>query len=283
MVITTSLSTREYTSLSIVENVGVTFNDVGQHANSRQLRKSAHTSSPSPTNHRMGSNASKPKPSSPLKSKFQTALTPRLPQEIIDEILDHLATDFRSLRSCALVSKSWVPSCRQPLFHTVVLTKVAMKGWLQSFPLPEESPAHLVKNLQIWTGPTDYVPEKFFEYIPWFTNVKRLSLLGDKGVVMMRRHLLWRSPQSVTSLTLNTGRIFLVDLRDIMAGLPNLDNLCLSGKPLTDGRALEGIGTVLKGRFGGKLQLCHKNTSECVTNMLLEVPPNWNTFHRDPD
>ena len=222
----------------------------------------------------MGSKASKAQHPAPVKSEIQTALVPRLPQETTDEILDHLATDpdFRSLRSCALVSKSWVPSCRRHLFHTIILTRAAMERWLEMFPVPEESPAHFVKDLQVWTGPSHFVPEQFFEYTPWFTNVKSLSLLGYKGVIMMQRPLIWRSPQSVTSLTITTGRITLVEIRDIMAGLPNLDSLSLSGKILMNSGAPQGIGTILRGRFGGKLRLVDKNAGECVTDMLLEVP-----------
>jgi len=215
----------------------------------------------------------------PVYAKAETVIVPRLPQEIIDEILNYLgATDLAdprrswSLRSCALVSKSWVPSCRQLLFHTVVFTRVAMERWLERFPVPEESPAHLVKDLYVWIGARYYVPDKFFEYTPWFTNAKNLSLLGYKGVVMMERPSLWRSPQSVTSLTVKTGWVCLVEIRDIMAELPNLDSLWLSGPLLVDGRVSQGIGTALRGRFGGKLRLCNRYAGESVTNMLLEIP-----------
>ena len=144
--------------------------------------------------------------------------------------------------------------------------------WLDRFPLPEESPAHLVKDLYVWIGAHYYVPDKFFEYTLWFTNAKSLSLLGYKGVVMMQRPSLWRSPQSVTTLTVKTGWISLVEIRDIMAQLPNLDSLWLSGALFADGRVSQGIGTVLRGRFGGKLRLCNRYAGEHVTNMLLEIP-----------
>ena len=223
----------------------------------------------------MGSKASKIKRPTPTKTKTTIVPAPRLPQEIVDEILDRLATnsDFRSLRSCALVSKSCVPSCRRLLFHTVVFTRVAMERWLERFPVPEESPAHLIKDLYVWIGGADYyVPDKFFEYAPWFTNAKSLSLLGYKGVVMMQRPSRWRSPQSVTSLTVKTGLISLVEIRNIMAELPNLDSLWLSGTLFVDRRVPQGFGTILRGRFGGRLRLCNKYAGEYVTNMLLEIP-----------
>ncbi|KAK7448795.1 hypothetical protein VKT23_013525 [Stygiomarasmius scandens] len=44
-----------------------------------------------------------------------------LPQELVDTIIDFLFDDKDSLNSCALVSKSWLPSSRFHLFHTVAL------------------------------------------------------------------------------------------------------------------------------------------------------------------
>ena len=75
-----------------------------------------------------------------------------VPQDIIDEISDHLATDpdvtYRSLRSCALIlSKPWVPSCQRYLFHTFLLTSRHMTKWLKAFPVPEESPAYFTRVL----------------------------------------------------------------------------------------------------------------------------------------
>jgi len=58
-----------------------------------------------------------------------------------------------------------------------------------------------------------------------------------------------------------------------MAQLPNLDNLSLLGYPAAvDRRELPGIGTVLRGRFGGKLILSDGYAGEDCVNMLLEIP-----------
>ena len=238
----------------------------------------------------MGSKVSKTKRPTPVKSKTQTALASKLPQDIIDEILDHLVTrldssnpkfreldiasNLRSLRSCALVSKPWVPSCRRRLFHTIVLTPFTMTKWLEKFPVPEESPAHLVKDLYVWVAkpPDYYVPDKFFEYTPWFANANSLTLLGCKDAAMRQRPLFWRSPRSITSLAIKTSWISLLEIRDIMAELPNLDSLWLSGALDEDGRRFQRIGTILRGRFSGKLRLCYTAAGESVTNMLLEIP-----------
>ena len=130
---------------------------------------------------RMRSKSSKPK--CLASTKAEAVVTPRIPQDIIDEILDHLVTDSGDghLRACALVSKSRVPSCRRHLFHTVAFTAASLREWLNTFQGTEESPAHHVRDLRVWIGGGNRVPEKFFEYILWFANMEKISLLGQGG------------------------------------------------------------------------------------------------------
>jgi len=212
----------------------------------------------------------------PASVEANTSITPSIPQEIVDEILGHLAVptnpDFESLRSCALVSESWVQSCQRHLFHTILFSARDMNRWLDVFPTKEESPANHVKHLRVWIGGYDCVPEWFFKYTWWFANVKKVTLIGKGGDPPLRVPSLWRLPQSVVSLTMNTDVVTLVQVRDIMAHLPNLDDLSLLGYPIAvDRNMLPGIGRVLKGRFGGGLQLYEGCVGEDVTNMLLEI------------
>jgi len=77
----------------------------------------------------------------------------------------------------------------------------------------------------------------------------------------------------VTSFTVNTNVVTLVQIRDILAQLPNLNNLSLSGfiAPV-DAGLLVGIGAALKGRFGGRLKLCGGYAHEDAMHMLLGTP-----------
>jgi hypothetical protein len=43
----------------------------------------------------------------------------QIPQEIIDQVIDHLYDDWETLRTCALVCRAWVPSSRYHLFGVV--------------------------------------------------------------------------------------------------------------------------------------------------------------------
>ena len=210
----------------------------------------------------------------PAPAKPETAVIPRIPQEIIDEILDHLATDSAapspSLRSCSLVSKSWVLPCRRHLFHTVSFSGWNVDGWLKAFPVVDEGPFHHVRELRARIGGLNRVPESFFEVTPWFTSVEKVSLLGSWGLSRQVPSL-WGLPPSVTSLTIETDVLTLVEVRDLLARLPNLDNLSLSGH-LAAGGAPLGIGTVLRGKFGGRLRILKGPAHKDITNMLLEIP-----------
>ena len=217
----------------------------------------------------MGSKPSKAKRRTPVKTK--AGIAPRIPQEIIDEILDHLAadSDHRSLSSCALVSKPWVPLCRRRLFHTVLFTMRDMTKWLETFPVPEQSPAHYIRDLRVSIGGFNCSPEMFFEYTPWFSNVERVTFLGDGRWIPT----FWRLPESVTSLTINTDIATFAQIQGIMMHLPNLDDLSLSGSLVAvDRRTLAGIGAALSGRFGGRLRLLKELADKDTMNMQLEVP-----------
>lgn len=81
-----------------------------------------------------------------------------------------------------------------------------------------------------------------------------------------------RLPQSVTWLTIEGGKIDLVQMRDIMAHLPDLNDLVPSGTIIVRFRKLlPGLGTVLRGRFGGELRIWEGYTGEEFVDMLLEV------------
>ena len=144
----------------------------------------------------------------------------------------------------------------------------------------EECPAHHVRDLRLGIGHVSPIPEEFFECVPWFGDVRGMSFwgyggvpLGYVGVSPLLEPSRWELPRSVTSLTISTDVVTLVQVRDIIAQLPNLDNLELSGPlaPVDRGK-LPGIGTVLKGGFGGRLVLRGTCVSEDVINMLLEIP-----------
>ena len=232
------------------------------------------TTSRSPPTIRMGSKLSKAK--CPIFFKTKPAVVPGIPQDIIDEILDHLGTDsegLKSLRSCSLVSKSWVSSCRRHLFHTISFTSAGPAKWVKMFPVPEKSPAHHVRDLRFSLGGYYDAPLKFFEYTPWFTSVEKMTLSGNGQFQLSWIPSFAKLPRSVTSLTIDANTVTLERIHEVMAQLPNLTDLSLSGSlAILDRGALPGIGKDLKGTFGGQLRLLKGHADANLINMLLEVP-----------
>jgi len=73
-----------------------------------------------------------------------------LPSELLDHIVDILHHKRKALRSCCLVSRSWVPRTRKHLFARIEFeTEGDLESWKKTFPDPSTSPAHYVKTLFI--------------------------------------------------------------------------------------------------------------------------------------
>jgi len=206
-----------------------------------------------------------------------------VPQDIIDEILDYLFTGsfadgslygstITSLQACALASKSWVQPCQRHLFCIVEFTSGNVDRWPKTFPVSEESPAHHVRDLRVWMGGKDCAPERVFEFTQCFSELEKISLIGYGWAPPSRTPSLWKLPHSITTLFVNTDAITLVQVRDVTVQLPNLDSLTLLGTlAAMDRRELTGIGTALRGRFGGKLILYSEDDCKDIINMLLEI------------
>ncbi|KAI0343403.1 hypothetical protein BDW22DRAFT_1167653 [Trametopsis cervina] len=62
----------------------------------------------------------------------------KLPQELIDRILDNLAHDSVALRSCSFVARSWLKQCRHHLFGLLRVRDTHINTGLRSRPLMKE-------------------------------------------------------------------------------------------------------------------------------------------------
>jgi len=91
---------------------------------------------------------------------------------------------------------------------------------------------------------------------------------------MLRTPPFWTLPQPVTSFTIDTNVATLVHVRDIMARLPTLNDLSLSGViPVPVDRDMSlGFGTNLGSRLGGGLLLRGRCTGKGVTDMSPDIP-----------
>ena len=76
---------------------------------------------------------------------------PRLPAELLDDIVDNLHDSRDTLKNCCLVSKLWTHRTRKHLFAVVKLrTAKDLQAWKNLFPDPSISPARYTKSLSVW-------------------------------------------------------------------------------------------------------------------------------------
>ena len=195
--------------------------------------------------------------------------TPRLPQELLDEIMDQLAADSISLRRCSTAARAFVPSCRRHLFSKVVFRSHNLPSWKTTFPDPSTSPAPYTREMHVHLAPD--APTPLAEYMPYFSNVRDLTLIGGRCESHEWTSSMGRFPVSIRSLTMKFVSVTNVQVLGIMGQLPNLDDfsLCIfKGNGFPD-----GVGEILKGRYGGKLELLLMDDLHAgIVRSLLEAP-----------
>ena len=207
---------------------------------------------------------------SKLSNSTKTAGDPRVPQDLVDEILDHLADDVATLRSCSLVAKSWIHPSRSHIFNNVFFTTPDIAKWKKTFPNPEHSPAGHVRDLSFCFIHRD-VPIDFADRMPYFSNVQKLTLIGrtatDPGFISALGHL----PPSTRSVDITFSKILNTHIISVMQQLPNLDNLSLMSQEW-GGPIPLGSGKLIQGKLGGKLRLRRRFAHHDLLNTLMEVP-----------
>ncbi|KAF8075343.1 hypothetical protein FPV67DRAFT_629796 [Lyophyllum atratum] len=69
-----------------------------------------------------------------------------LPQELVDQIIDHLHDQDLTLKACALVCRTWLTPCRSHIFRNVVLQpRLVVRGFLNWF----KGPSHIASLYSI--------------------------------------------------------------------------------------------------------------------------------------
>ena len=101
---------------------------------------------------------------------------PDLPAELLDHTVDLLQDDTDALKSCCLVSASWVPRTRRHLFANVEFRfEKDLQTWKNTFPDPSASPACYTDHLAITC--LEEVTSADAEEHGWITAFSRLVQL----------------------------------------------------------------------------------------------------------
>ena len=209
---------------------------------------------------------------------------PYLPPEMLDNIVDQLHDTEDALRSCSLVSKSWIPRARKHLFAEVGLCMERdMRLWKRTFPDPGTSPARYTKTLRIGL------------YVVLAGDAEVGSLLGDFSCVV-------RLEVGSYELSVDTSKVSFIpfrgfspvlkSLRVVVPILPSsrIFNLILSFPLLedldviihkttadnSDGSEEDEAPTTTQpsspSRFTGSLELYLKGGMEPFARRLLSLP-----------
>jgi len=204
-----------------------------------------------------------------LRASSGPSDTPRLPQELLDEIMDHLAGDSTSLRHCSTAARAFVPSCRRHLFSRVVFRPHNLPTWKATFPNPSTSPATYTREMRIHL--VSDMPIQLPEYMPYFSNVRDLALIGGRCENYEWISTIGKLPASIRSLTMKFVSVTNSQVLEIMGQLPNLDNFSLCTFQRGDFPAR--MGGILKGRYSGRLELLLTGDSHAsIVESLLEAP-----------
>lgn len=127
-----------------------------------------------------------PSPFLPSPTLMSPPTTPtRLPQELVDTIIDELKNNVASLRVCSLVSKPWVHRSRKHLFEFVHLPTCLLRKWLERIPASSVSPLdphHHVRSLFLQPTAASApfcVPEAFVDHLSSFTQLSNLVIISS--------------------------------------------------------------------------------------------------------
>lgn len=192
----------------------------------------------------------------------------RLPQELLDRIIDFLYDDVAALRSSCLVHTRWIPPCRNHLFASVTFHELFdLEVWADSFPSVPHSPAKYVRNLSIaglWAslGDEKFNPDELEEPLlaqfRSFENVRKLVFTAINLHPSSSPETFFSHVQSsLTSLEFYSPfPTTPAELLHFVCSFPHLEDLTVTGPNIwLEEREKRYIGLQKSPPLGGKLML----------------------------
>ena len=150
---------------------------------------------------------------------------PDLPPELLDHIVDLLHDDEEALKTCCLVSKSWISRARKHLFANVKLHPPArLQAWRNTFPNPSTSPACYTKTLSIEDPEVTVADAQEGGWITTFSRVENLDAsVYNPKISLTPFHGFSAAIKSVEiDFSCPPRSIF-----DLICSFPLLEDLCL--------------------------------------------------------
>jgi hypothetical protein len=204
-------------------------------------------------------------------SLAKTAMSPSLPPEILDLIVDHLYDEPKTLKACCTVSKSWVSRTRRHLFADIEFhdARSPVGSWMKTFPDPSNTPAHHTRRLAIYEPPIITIDAA--AWIRAFRRVKELEVnaLGwDNGDGSLA-HLHGLSP-IINALHIVHHSLPPSEVFNLICSFPSLENLVLLSFAHSDTN--ESVIPSTSPKLTGTLHLGVGNETRSNLRRLLALP-----------
>ena len=219
---------------------------------------------------------------------------PRLPQELIDDIIDYIDSGNKHpLIACSLVCKQWSTRSRKRLFKQVELSSQAdLERWCAHISPGPSGPSSLVEDLSLrnirfsmallsgapWTTPSNLswlqlsVFSKAAPHLQSFSRLRAPKIVGWNALVVpvsLLLHCFGPPLENVTRLTLQRISICPSALVTFISYFPQLHDLSIS----TIERPWEADGTAdLHRESHGRIVPTHPRGELSVPKMRFDEP-----------
>ena len=215
-------------------------------------------------------------------STTSSTMSPRnLPPELLDHIADFLCDSSDALKSCCLVSKSWIPRARKHLFAEIQFRTIDdLESWEAIFPDPSTSPVHYTKTLfgccsvvaaaakeDRWVSAFSSVVHLTMSTLKTGSSPMAISLVPFHGFSLALKSL------RLVSATFTPSQIF-----DLICSFPLLEDLSLhttAHVPTKDGDFKKQPTIIQPSNlpaFTGSLTLSARHGMDPFVSRLLSLP-----------
>ena len=205
--------------------------------------------------------------------------SPPLPAEMLDSIANFLHDTRDALKSCCLVSKTWVPRTRKHLFaHVAFESPGKLQSWKATFPDPSTSPARYTNSLFIEFSRSD-IPTDVEEggWIPTFSGVVHFAMknFNDKTTYETLVPFQGFSP-AIKSFCLTSPTIPFPQFLDFIRSFPLLEDLSVKAWSVDVDRVFEKQSTPTQPTkspaFTGTLELSFIMGMGVLASGILRLP-----------
>ena len=222
-----------------------------------------------------------------------------LPAELLDQIVDFLRDARGALKSCCLVSKSWIPRARRHLFALITFhTAKNLQSWKTMFPDPSTSPACYTRSLLVRSPQAITTLEA--EDGGWISNFLRIAhleivvsgrVIDEPEVLLLPFH---KFSPTIKSLRINFEDLPLSCISDLVHSFPRLQDLAISTNDwlsCSSGfyKPAVAIQPSNPFTFTGSLKLSLEMGMGTIASRLLSLPNGLHfrelrlTWHREED